>query len=156
MDVADPVADRAACADLCDRCAAHPCSGEPVPKSLAAELRSRPGRAVLGWVARPVAPSDGRLVLGFVTLVIVSGPPAERFSLGWLVVDPAFRHRGVGRALVARAMHEASGLGAAEIHVETLDSWPAAVAFWQATQLAAQQAVARLQASGESRKTAEG
>ena len=59
-------------------------------------------------------------------------------------------------AIVATAARFAGGRGASVIHAETLEKWPAAVAFWRAARLAAEEHLAKLQASGESRKTAEG
>jgi GNAT superfamily N-acetyltransferase len=91
-----------------------------------------------------------------VSLVSVEVVDGVRCSIGWLFVDPRFRRRGVGQALVATAMRQAQRRGAAEMHVETLTSWPAAVRFWEAVRLAAGGTVAKLPLSGESRETAEG
>jgi len=133
----------------------------PVIARFEAELASRPGRRVRAWLAR-LRSDAGQAgyragsVVGLVALVISGDRNSQRYSIGWLLVEPAFRRRGIGRALVAAAVEAARDGGATVVHAETSDRWPAAVAFWQATQLAAEQAVARLSASGESRKTAEG
>jgi len=59
-------------------------------------------------------------------------------------------------ALAATASRFARNRGAAVVHAQTLDRWPAAVAFWRAVRLAADRHLAKLPVSGESRKTAEG
>jgi GNAT superfamily N-acetyltransferase len=124
------------------------------PEGLAAEVTSRPGREVWAWIARERA-RESRPV-GFVALVRAGTLAVPRWSIGWLVVDPAARRRGIGTALVATAVRFAGARGARVVHAETLDRWPAAVAFWAAARLAALGDLATLQGSGESRKTAEG
>lgn len=100
------------------------------PGGLAAELTSRAGREVWAWIARERA-AESRPV-GFVALVRVGGENEPRWSIGWLVVDSASRRRGIGTALVATAVRFAAAGGASIVHVETLDRWTAAVAFWGA------------------------
>jgi GNAT superfamily N-acetyltransferase len=99
------------------------------PGGLAAELTSRPGREVWAWIARERA-AESRPV-GFVALVRAGGQDEPRWSIGWLVVDSASRRRGIGTALVATAVRFAGARGAGIVHVETLDRWTAAVAFWE-------------------------
>ena len=142
-------------AALVGRCAAvdGPRAAGPSVASLEAELTSRPGRQIRAWLARA---GDQRAPVGVVTLVAAGAEDDARFSIGWLFVDPVFRRRGIGRALVARAMREAGSLGARGVHAETRDRWKAAVAFWGSFRLAAAGVAARIQASGESRETAEG
>ena len=124
------------------------------PEGLAAEVTSRPGRELWAWIARERA-AESR-PMGFVALVRAGSLAVPRWSIGWLVVDPAARRRGIGTALVASAVGFAGARGASVVHAETLDRWPAAVAFWAKVQLAAGGDAARLPVSGESRKTAEG
>ncbi len=124
------------------------------PEGLAAELTGRPGREVWAWIAREHA-KESRPV-GFVALIRAGSAADPRWSIGWLVVDPASRRRGIGTALVATAVRFAGAHGASVVHAETLEKWPAAVAFWAATRLAALGRMATLEVSGESRKTAEG
>jgi GNAT superfamily N-acetyltransferase len=121
---------------------------------LAGELQSRPGREVWAWVARSETARADPAGLG--VLVRAASEGSARWSIGWLVVNPAHRRRGIGMAIVATAARFAGGRGASVIHAETLEKWPAAVAFWGAARLAAEQHLARLHESGESRKTAEG
>ena len=124
------------------------------PGGLAAEVTSRPGREVWAWIARGHA--EEPRPLGFLTLVRAGSLAVPRWSIGWLVVGPAARRRGIGTALVATAVRFAGARGASVVHAETLDKWPAAVAFWAAARLAALSHLATLEVSGESRKTAEG
>jgi GNAT superfamily N-acetyltransferase len=126
---------------LVGNCAAvdGPRAAGPSVASLEAELTSRPGRQIRAWLARA---GDQRAPVGVVTLVAAGAEDDARFSIGWLFVDPVFRRRGIGRALVARAMRE--------------DRWKAAVAFWGSFRLAAAGVAARIHLSGESRETAEG
>ena len=124
------------------------------PEGLAAELTGRPGRDVWAWIARAVA-AESRPV-GLVTLIRAGRPGCSRWSIGWLVVHAAFRRQGIGRALVAGAVHFAGTQGARVVHAETLDRWVDAAAFWRIVRLAPGRDAATLPASGESRKTAEG
>jgi len=110
-----------------------------------AELTSREGRRVHGWLAWPdgqghsappgafgsAASSDGGLLpVGMVAVVDVGRKPLVRASIAWLLVHPAARRRGVATALVRRALAEVGRLGGDGVSVETLSSWPAATAFW--------------------------
>jgi len=104
-----------------------PVSDPPVPTAeFAGVLSGRPGREVHAWLALDRADSAGGPVRGFVALVVAD----RRYSIGWLLVDPATRRCGVGTALVDHAVAEAALLGACEVHAATLSRWPTAVAFW--------------------------
>ena len=120
-----------------------PHAGHFLPAGVLAELAGRPGRAVQAWLAWPLdermppavaTPAAGlppRHPLGLVTLVVVPAVP-PRASIGWLLVDPAFRRRGVAQALVTAALAAAHAAGAERVTAETLPTWPAAAAFWRA------------------------
>jgi ribosomal protein S18 acetylase RimI-like enzyme len=120
-----------------------PHAGHFLPAGVLADLAGRPGRAVQAWLAWPHAetgwagqgaPAAGRPArhaLGLVTLVVVPAVP-PRASIGWLLVAPAARRRGVARALVAMAVAAAHAAGAERVTAETLPTWPAAAAFWRA------------------------
>lgn len=109
------------------------------PEGLLGELRSRPGRRVDAWLAvkagsfrsrdaGPEVPEVAAAALGLVTLVENS----RGFSVGWLVVHPAWRRRGLARALVATAAAAAESRGALTLAADTLSGWRAASAFWSA------------------------
>jgi len=110
------------------------------PAGLLAELTGRPGRSVSAWLAWPTAlgaddPLDrthAGCPLGLVALVEAGSTPTLRFSIAWLLVHPRARRRGVGRALVARAVAHAQSRAATVVFAETRSSWPAATAFWRA------------------------
>lgn len=146
-------------------------AGRLSPSGLRAELTSREGRRVHGWLAWPVVrepsvtpqapdPASGmppaadavssgdRCPLGMVTVVDVGRPPLVRASIAWLLVHPAARRHGVATALVRRARAEVGRLGGEFVSAETLSSWPAATAFW--TRVAGDEAFEPLRSGGGS------
>ena len=149
----DPVGDAEAVAALARACRSEeerqegphkgPHAGHFLPAGVLAELAGRPGRAVQAWlawprdermppaVATPAAGLPPRHPLGLVTLVVVPAVP-PRASIGWLLVDPAARRRGVAQTLVTAALAAAHAAGAERVTAETLPTWPAAAAFWRA------------------------
>jgi len=138
---------------------ANPSVREPrlTAVGLGAELQSRPGREAWAWIARPVVAGPPQAEsAGAVILVCATGSAGRRWSIGALSVHPMYRRRGVGTMLLADAVRFAGAHGAAGVHAETLPRWPAAAAFWRAAWLAAEAGLAKIPASGESRKTAEG
>jgi len=92
-------------------------------------LTSRPGREVTAWLAWD-GEGAGRPI-GLVALIAAGPAGRVRHSIGWLLVDPDHRRRGVGAALVQAAIDEAARVHATEVWVETHAAWPAATAFWQ-------------------------
>lgn len=102
------------------------------PRGIVTELRGRAGRDVAAWLARPAADDDRERIDGLVTLVAARGRgTGTRWSIGWLLVHPAARRRGLGRTLVAAAVGRARERGAEAVWAETAADWPAA-AFWLA------------------------
>lgn len=95
-------------------------------EGLLAELASRDGRAVRGWVCR----ADDRSLAGLVSLVESGVAERRRFSIPWLIVAPLSRRRRLGSWLVIHALQAACAAGAAELHAETKADWHDAVAFW--------------------------
>jgi ribosomal protein S18 acetylase RimI-like enzyme len=65
-----------------------------------------------GWVAE-----DNGSVCGFATVEHV--PWQQRLVLWFLYIDPSFRRRGVGRALLAQVEHYGRELGARQVWLET-------------------------------------
>jgi GNAT superfamily N-acetyltransferase len=65
-----------------------------------------------GWVA-----VEGDAILGFAT--VGYEPWHARLQLWFLYVEPAWRRRGVGRGLLARAEAHGRGLGATHVWLET-------------------------------------
>jgi ribosomal protein S18 acetylase RimI-like enzyme len=94
------------------------------------EFLSRPWwRAESMWLAEAETemPGGTSAVVGSVVLGRSGRPPRDRACLQWLMVAPAYRRRGIGRALVARAEREALERGETEITLETHADWREAV-----------------------------
>jgi GNAT superfamily N-acetyltransferase len=105
----------------------------PRGRGLVAELASRPGRVVEAWLASLPAPAATRVwAAGLVSLVESRSAAGIRHSIGWLLVHPAARRRGVGRALVSHACRRAAELAAETVWVECRSDWHEAMDFWHA------------------------
>lgn len=116
---------------LVHACYADPQAGPRVSLAgLRAELTPRQGRAVVGFAARSEAAAVDGEIVGFALVVEASGGRGQRFSLAWLLVHPTARRQGVATALLSAAVAHVSSQGGDKIHVETLSTWPNAVAFW--------------------------
>lgn len=115
----------------------HACQADSQPgprvslAGLQAELTPREGRAPVGFAARSAAAGVDGEIVGFALVLDASGRRGRRFSLAWLLVHPAVRRQGVAMALLSAAVAHVRSQGGAEIHVETLSTWPNAVAFWR-------------------------
>ena len=75
---------------------------------------------------------DEHAVVGVV--LAVYSPSAELgrvLVVNDLFVDPAFRRKGVGRALATRLLEEAKAMGIDRVDLEILPSNAVAVAFWK-------------------------
>jgi GNAT superfamily N-acetyltransferase len=81
----------------------------------ASEGGDGPGRL---WVA-----DDGTRVVGAVGL---TREEPGRMRLRWVILDPAARGRGIGRALVTTALDEARRRGAIGVYLWTIAGLPAA------------------------------
>jgi len=70
-------------------------------------------------------------VVGAVTLAIREGAARSVPVVHWLLVDPAWRRRGIGRLLMSHLERAAWDAGWREIELETHAGWIEAVAFYQ-------------------------
>jgi ribosomal protein S18 acetylase RimI-like enzyme len=100
---------------------------EPTITVRAADSREAIGR----YLARNpglslVAESDGRVVG-----CVLCGHDGRRGFLHHLVVDPAFRGAGVGRAIVARALDGLAAEGIDKTHIDVFATNVGAIAFWR-------------------------
>jgi GNAT superfamily N-acetyltransferase len=86
-------------------------------------------RADWTWLAAPEdAPST---IVGSVTLAVREGASGSMPVVHWLLVDPRWRRRGIGRLLMARLEAAAWEAGWRELQLETHANWSEAVAFYQ-------------------------
>lgn len=98
---------------------------------LRAELVGREGRAAVGLAARGAAVGADGEIVGFAVVIEAISGRGRRFSLAWLLVHPAARRQGVATALLTEAVMHVRSRGGAKLCVETLSTWPDAVAFWR-------------------------
>jgi GNAT superfamily N-acetyltransferase len=65
-------------------------------------------------------------------VAVECSPPARPWAqLHWLAVRPAWRRRGIARALVERVAGQAAGAGHRQLRAETLAAWQGAVGFYE-------------------------
>jgi 8-oxo-dGTP diphosphatase len=105
-----------------------PANADTNPEELQAaaqRLRERLGLEVL------VAEVEGQVV-GFLALSFVPALSGLRALIGDLAVDPAYRRRGIGAALVEAAMQRADRRGATHLLVDTSRGDPDTRAFYRA------------------------
>lgn len=82
------------------------------------------------WLAELNA-EGSRTLAGGVTLAMRGTQEAAIPVVHWLVVDPAYRRRGVGRALMSHLEQAAWNAGFRQIHLETHAAWQKAVSFYE-------------------------
>jgi GNAT superfamily N-acetyltransferase len=82
------------------------------------------------WLAIDPYTGDGS-VMGSVTLAMRPGTENSHPIVHWLLVDPAWRRRGVGRMLMSTLECAAWDDGWRHIELETHASWKEAAAFYQ-------------------------
>jgi GNAT superfamily N-acetyltransferase len=84
------------------------------------------------WVAaRDSSSNKANEIIGAVTLALRDGATATIPVVHWLVVDPAFRRRGIARSLISQLECAAWEADWREVQLETHAGWSAAVAFYQ-------------------------
>jgi ribosomal protein S18 acetylase RimI-like enzyme len=91
----------------------------------------------LAHFAEPTDPARERLWLAeaaarLVGSIAILKNAEDVAQLRWLVVDPAFRGRGIGARLVREAVSFARGAGYKSVFLETLKELPAAAALYRA------------------------
>ena len=95
-----------------------------------AEMIDKPWwHAERNWLA--FAEGAQQQPIGAVTLAVREGEASRMPVVHWLLVDPAWRRRGVGRLLMSRLEQAAWDAGFCEVQLETHALWTAAVAFYQ-------------------------
>lgn len=92
-----------------------------LPEAIGRYLARNPGLSL-------VAESDGRPVG-----CLLCGHDGRRGYLHHVVVAPAYRGQGVGRALVERALDGLAAAGIAKTHIDVFADNSAALAFWRHT-----------------------
>jgi GNAT superfamily N-acetyltransferase len=85
----------------------------------------RPERTWLACESETASP------IGAVTLALREGSASTIPVVHWLLVDPVWRRRGIGRLLVSHLELAAWNDGWREIELETHANWTAALAFYQ-------------------------
>jgi GNAT superfamily N-acetyltransferase len=100
-----------------------------------AEMVQKPWwRSDWSWTATSRAPAPGEnpvgRLIGAVTLGLRHGQESCVPVIHWLLVDPAWRRRGIGRLLVSYLERAAWEAGWREVRLETHRGWTAAVAFY--------------------------
>lgn len=91
------------------------------PEAIARYLARNPGLSL-------VAESGGEVIA-----CVFGGHDGRRGLLHHVVVAPACRGQGVGRALVARALDGLAAEGIHKTHIDVFADNEAAIAFWEAT-----------------------
>jgi GNAT superfamily N-acetyltransferase len=97
------------------------------------EMAAKPWwRSDRSWVAIHGAASDeASAMVGAVTLALRESAATSVPVVHWLLVDPAYRRRGIARSLVSQLERTAWDAGWREVQLETHAGWSAAVAFYQ-------------------------
>jgi GNAT superfamily N-acetyltransferase len=109
--------------------AARPWSAADFQADIGSKSWWRPDRS---WVAMPDdAFRKPVLICGAVTLALREGTTQTVPVVHWLLVDPAFRRRGVAHSLMSHLERAAWDDGWREVRLETHAGWSAAVAFYQ-------------------------
>jgi GNAT superfamily N-acetyltransferase len=87
-------------------------------------------RAEFTWLACDANHPHGTLI-GAVTLAMRDGVSVRVPVIHWLLVDPVWRRRGIGRTLVSHLERAVWVAGWREVQLETHSGWSAAAASYQ-------------------------
>ncbi|MFO0915641.1 MAG: GNAT family N-acetyltransferase [Pirellulales bacterium] len=85
-------------------------------------------RCAWWWPDRLVLVGTHDRLIGTVAWV---GPVAPVMAINWLAVDPDYRGRGIGRALVVEVERRAAAAGVREVRATTLDVWRPAMGLYR-------------------------
>lgn len=84
------------------------------------------------WIAEASdSPHTAPTMIGSVTLAERVGAQGSVPVVHWLIVDPTWRNRGIGRMLMNCLEQTAWDAGHREVQLETHAGWSAAIAFYQ-------------------------
>jgi GNAT superfamily N-acetyltransferase len=101
-------------------------------QDFAAEMLAKPWwRNDYTWLAAAAKPHENDCI-GAVTLAVREGAVRRVPVIHWLLVDPEWRRRGVGRLLVGHLEQTAWNAGWRELELETHSGWSAAVRLYRA------------------------
>ena len=78
-----------------------------------------------------IDPNDSQSIIGAVTLALREGSDTIIPVVHWLLVDPSWQRRGIGRVLMSHLELAAWNDGHREVEFETHAKWLSAVAFYQ-------------------------
>ena len=99
----------------------------------ARELLDKPWwRPELTWFALADVAAGVKVEVGTITLAVRQTPSKVVAAVHWLMVLPAYRHRGIAQLLLQTLELEATRQGFTEIHLETHRRWQSAVKFYEA------------------------
>jgi GNAT superfamily N-acetyltransferase len=99
--------------------------------AIAGELRLPETSDTASYPATRSSPASTERVVGAVTLALREGTTTSVPVVHWLLVDPEWRRRGIGRLLMYCLERSVWETGQREIEIETHSRWAAAVAFYQ-------------------------
>ena len=99
------------------------------------EMASKPWwRSDRSWVAiNRAAWDEASAIVGAVTLALRESATTSIPVVHWLLVDPAFRRRGIARSLMSHLECAAWDAGWREVQLETHVGWSTAIAFYHST-----------------------
>jgi len=100
---------------------------------VARELLDKPWwRPELTWFALAEDAAGVTVEVGTITLALRQTPSKAVAAVHWLMVLPAYRHRGIAQLLLQTLEQRAQQQGFTEIHLETHRRWQSAVKFYEA------------------------